>query len=132
MSLPNVLADRYASPEMVAIWSPEAKVRLERELWIAVLQAQQSLGLEVPVGAIDAYRAVVDRVDLASIRDRERVTRHDVKARIEEFTSGTFLHATAHAFIRKSFTDSLASGGSSALSCARAASSASRHSSEVR
>ena len=81
MSLPNVLADRYASPEMVAIWSPEAKVRLERELWIAVLQAQQSLGLEVPVGAIDAYRAVVDRVDLASIRDRERVTRHDVKAR---------------------------------------------------
>ncbi len=87
MSLPNVLADRYASPEMVAIWSPEAKVRLERELWIAVLQAQQSLGLEVPVGAIDAYRAVVDRVDLASIRDRERVTRHDVKARIEEFNA---------------------------------------------
>ena len=53
MSLPNVLADRYASPEMVAIWSPEAKVRLERELWIAVLQAQQSLGLEVPVPGND-------------------------------------------------------------------------------
>ncbi len=86
-SMPNVLADRYASPEMVAIWSPEAKVRLERELWLAVLEAQQDLGLEVPAGALDAYRAVVHQVDLASIRDRERVTRHDVKARIEEFNA---------------------------------------------
>ncbi len=87
MSLPNVLADRYASPEMVAIWSPEAKVVLERELWLAVLQAQQSLGLEVPDGAGAAYRAVVQDVDLDSIRERERVTRHDVKARIEEFNA---------------------------------------------
>ncbi len=87
MSVPNVLADRYASPEMVAIWLPEAKVALERELWLAVLQAQHDLGLEVPQGAIAAYRAVVDRIDLDSIRDRERVTRHDVKARIEEFNA---------------------------------------------
>lgn len=82
-----MLADRYASPEMVAIWSPEAKVRMERELWLAVLQAQEALGLEVPPGAVDAYRAVLDQVDLASIRQRERVTRHDVKARIEEFNA---------------------------------------------
>jgi adenylosuccinate lyase len=34
---------------------------------------------------VDAYESVVDRVDLVSIRARERVTRHDVKARIEEF-----------------------------------------------
>jgi len=87
MSLPNVLADRYASPEMAAVWSPEAKVRLERELWVAVLDAQRSLGLEVPAGALDAYRAVIDTVDLESIRRRERVTRHDVKARIEEFNA---------------------------------------------
>jgi adenylosuccinate lyase len=87
VTVPNVLADRYASAEMAAIWSPEAKVRLERELWLAVLEAQRSLGLEVPDGALDAYRSVLDRVDLASIRDRERVTRHDVKARIEEFNA---------------------------------------------
>ncbi len=83
----NVLADRYASPEMVAVWSPAAKVRIERELWLAVLAGQQALGLEVPAGAVEAYRAVIDRVDLDSIRDRERVTRHDVKARIEEFNA---------------------------------------------
>ncbi|MCC6433742.1 MAG: adenylosuccinate lyase, partial [Acidimicrobiales bacterium] len=86
-SVPNVLADRYASPEMVAIWSPAAKVRLERELWLAVLAAQRDLGLDVPDGALDAYRRVLDQVDLGAIRERERVTRHDVKARIEEFNA---------------------------------------------
>jgi adenylosuccinate lyase len=40
----------------------------------------------VPEGAVEAYEAVLDRVDLASIAARERVTRHDVKARIEEFS----------------------------------------------
>jgi adenylosuccinate lyase len=39
----------------------------------------------VPDGVIEAYERVLDHVDLASIADRERVTRHDVKARIEEF-----------------------------------------------
>jgi adenylosuccinate lyase len=34
---------------------------------------------------VEAYEAVVDQVDLASIEARERVSRHDVKARIEEF-----------------------------------------------
>jgi adenylosuccinate lyase len=83
--IPNVLAGRYASPELVEIWSPEHKVVLERRLWIAVLEAQRDLGVDVPAGVVEDYRAVVDRVDLASIAARERVTRHDVKARIEEF-----------------------------------------------
>jgi adenylosuccinate lyase len=81
----DVLASRYASPEMATLWSPESKVRLERRLWLAVLAAQRDLGVDVPDGVIDAYEAVVDDVDLASIDTRERVTRHDVKARIEEF-----------------------------------------------
>lgn len=84
-TIPNVLADRYASPAMVEIWAPAGKVRLERELWIAVLEGQAELGLEIPPDAIEAYRRVVDQVDLDSIAARERVTRHDVKARIEEF-----------------------------------------------
>lgn len=84
-TVPNVLAARYASPDMAALWSPERKVVLERQLWLAVLEAQQELGLDVPAGVLDDYRAVVDDVDLASIEARERVTRHDVKARIEEF-----------------------------------------------
>ncbi|MCS5671511.1 MAG: adenylosuccinate lyase [Acidimicrobiales bacterium] len=81
----NVLASRYASRPMVDLWSPEAKVVMERELWIAVMEAQRELGVEIPDGVVADHRAVVDQVDLDSIRERERVIRHDVKARIEEF-----------------------------------------------
>ncbi|HEY7271639.1 MAG TPA: adenylosuccinate lyase [Actinoplanes sp.] len=87
MTVPNVLATRYASADLVALWSPEEKVRMERRLWIAVLAAQRDLGVAVPDGAIGAYEAVVDDVDLDRIAARERVTRHDVKARIEEFSA---------------------------------------------
>ncbi|HEX4699917.1 MAG TPA: adenylosuccinate lyase [Actinomycetes bacterium] len=83
----NVLADRYASPELVRLWSPEHKVVLERRLWLAVLTAQRDLGVDVPEGVVEAYEKVVDQVDLESIRGREAVTRHDVKARIEEFSA---------------------------------------------
>src|ERR1700728_2534232 len=87
VSIPNVLAARYASAEMVAIWSPEAKVVAERRLWLAVLRAQAELGVPVPQEAIADYERVLDDVDLASIAARERVLRHDVKARIEEFNA---------------------------------------------
>ena len=83
--IPNVLAERYATADMKAVWSPEGKVRLERELWIAVMKGQRDLGLDIPQEAIDAYDSVVDQINLESIDARERVTRHDVKARIEEF-----------------------------------------------
>lgn len=83
--VPNVLATRYASPAMREIWAPEARIVLERQLWLAVLRAQRDLGLAVDEEVVDAYEAVIDQVDLASIAARERTTRHDVKARIEEF-----------------------------------------------
>jgi len=87
VTIPNVLANRYASAEMVAIWSPEAKIVAERRLWIAVLRAQAELGVSVPDGVVEDYERVVEQVDLASITERERITRHDVKARIEEFNA---------------------------------------------
>jgi len=87
MSLPNVLAARYAGADLVHLWSAEHKVVLERRLWVAVLRAQRDLGVDVPDGVVEAYESVVDKVDLDSIAARERVTRHDVKARIEEFSA---------------------------------------------
>jgi len=84
-TIPNVLAERYASAPMQQVWSPEGKVRRERELWIAVLRAQADLGLSISEEDIEAYESVKDQVDLASITRRERISRHDVKARIEEF-----------------------------------------------
>ncbi|KRF34959.1 adenylosuccinate lyase [Nocardioides sp. Soil805] len=99
VSVPNVLATRYAGADLAAIWSPEHKIVLERQLWIAVLTAQRDLGVDVPDGVIEAYEKVVDQVDLASIAARERVTRHDVKARIEEFAA-----LAGHEHIHKGMT----------------------------
>ena len=87
MIVPDVLAARYASAEMVAIWSPRAKIVAERRLWLAVLRAQHDLGVEVPAAALADYERVLEDVDLDSIAARERVLRHDVKARIEEFNA---------------------------------------------
>lgn len=85
--IPNVLAARYASPDLTALWSPEHKIVLERQLWLAVLRAQAELGIDVPREALADYERVLEQVDLESIAARERVTRHDVKARIEEFNA---------------------------------------------
>jgi len=95
----NVLASRYASRPMAELWSPEAKVVMERELWIAVMEAQRELGVDIPDGVVEDHRAVLDQVDLESIRERERVTRHDVKARIEEFCA-----LAGHEHIHKGMT----------------------------
>ncbi len=95
----NVLASRYAGADLAQIWSPEHKVVLERQLWLAVLRAQRDLGIEVPDGVIEAYQQVIEQVDLDSIAARERITRHDVKARIEEFAA-----IAGHEHIHKGMT----------------------------
>jgi adenylosuccinate lyase len=87
----NILANRYASAAMQEVWSPENKIISERRLWLAVLTAQRDLGVDFggddPAVVIKAYEGVVEQVDLASTAERERITRHDVKARIEEFNA---------------------------------------------
>ena len=91
MPIGNVLANRYASSAMREVWSPENKIISERRLWLAVLIAQRDLGVDFgrddPAVVLKAYEAVIGQVDLASIAQREKITRHDVKARIEEFNA---------------------------------------------
>ena len=81
----NVLAERYASQEMRRIFAPEEKIIAERRLWIAVARAQSQLGHPISDAVIADYEKVITKVDLVSISAREKITRHDVKARIEEF-----------------------------------------------
>ena len=83
--IPNVLADRYASPAMRKIWSAEGRIVLERDFWIAVMKSQRELGLPIPEEVIADYEKVREEVNLDSIQERERISRHDVKARLEEF-----------------------------------------------
>ena len=84
---PNVLATRYATKEMVAIFDPVNKIINERKFWIAILKLQQKSGLPITDSDVKAYEQVIEKVDLASIDKREMKTRHDVKARIEEFNA---------------------------------------------
>ncbi len=83
--IPNVLAQRYASPAMRNLWSATGKVIMEREFWIAVMKAQRELGIKINQSEIKASEKAKAIVDLESIRLREEITKHDVKARLEEF-----------------------------------------------
>ena len=84
---PNVLATRYATKDMVAIFDPVNKIINERKFWVTILKLQQKAGLPITDSDIKAYEKVVEKVDLESIDKRELKTRHDVKARIEEFNA---------------------------------------------
>ena len=87
MSTPNVLATRYATKEMVAIFDPINKIIAERKFWISILNFQKKAGLPITDNDIKAYEKVINNVDLLSIEKREKASRHDVKARIEEFNA---------------------------------------------
>ena len=81
----SVLSDRYASSAMRAVFSPEEKIIAERRLWLAIARAQNKLGHIIAESVIADYERVLNQVNLESIDAREKITRHDVKARIEEF-----------------------------------------------
>jgi len=95
----SVLANRYASAEMKKLFAPEEKIIAERRLWIAVARAQAKLGYAISDSVLADYEKVITEVDLASIDARERITRHDVKARIEEFNA-----LAGHEFIHSGMT----------------------------
>jgi len=82
---PNVLSQRYATPEMNRIFSEEGKTLMERELWLSVLKAQRKLGMEIPDAVIASYEAAKEDIDLELINEIELRTKHDVKAKIEAY-----------------------------------------------
>jgi adenylosuccinate lyase len=72
---------------MVAIFDPVNKIIQERKFWVTILKLQQKAGLPITDSDVRAYEKVIEKVDLDSIDRREIKTRHDVKARIEEFNA---------------------------------------------
>ena len=81
----NVLSRRYATPEINEIFSERGTAIAERELWIAVMKAQSELGVDIPSDDIEKFEKAKEDVDLARIDEIERVTRHDIKAKIQAF-----------------------------------------------
>jgi adenylosuccinate lyase len=83
----NLLATRYSTKEMVDIFDPINKIVNERKFWIKVLKLQKESGFPIHESDILSYEQVVNEVNLESIYKRELKTRHDVKARLEEFNA---------------------------------------------
>ena len=82
MSWESPLAARYASPAMQSLWSDRRRIGLWRRLWLALLEAQRELGLDIPSDAVAQLRNHLDDVDLARAADFEKRLRHDVMAHI--------------------------------------------------
>ena len=79
------LAERYASSEMLRLWSSETRYGLWRQLWLALAEAQQSLGVPIPNDAIAQMRAHLTDVDFTAVAAYERRFRHDVMAHVHAF-----------------------------------------------
>jgi adenylosuccinate lyase len=84
-TIPDYLST-LVSDDLVRIWKPETMVAIERELWIEVMFLQRRLGLkEITLEELRDSERYKSSIDLASIQRRELRTRHDLKARLEEF-----------------------------------------------
>lgn len=78
-------AERYSSPEMLRLFSPEHKHRTWRRLWIALAEAQRALGLDISKAQIDEMKRHADRINWSAARRHEERLRHDVMAHIHAF-----------------------------------------------
>jgi adenylosuccinate lyase len=78
----NPLLDRYASPAMSYLFSPEFKFTTWRKLWIALAECEKELGLSITQEQIDELKAHVNDIDYETARTHEAKTRHDVMAHI--------------------------------------------------
>lgn len=79
------LAERYASRAMLELWAPSTRYGLWRRLWLALAEAEQSLGVPIPDEAIAEMRAHLDDIDFEAVAAYERRYRHDVMAHVHAF-----------------------------------------------
>jgi adenylosuccinate lyase len=79
------LADRYASPAMLELWSLQTRHGLWRRLWLALAEAERDLGVAIPDEALTQMREHLDDIDFAAVAEYEKRFRHDVMAHIHAF-----------------------------------------------
>src|SRR5437763_8888942 len=79
------LADRYASRAMLELWSPAMRHGLWRELWLALAEGEQELGVAIPDEALAQMRAHLNDIDFDVVAAYERRFRHDVMAHVHAF-----------------------------------------------
>lgn len=81
----NPLIRRYASQEMLELFSPDMKFQTWRKLWITLAEAQQELGLSITDEQINEMKAFENNVNYDRAREIEKKTRHDVMSHVHAF-----------------------------------------------
>ncbi len=81
----NPLIVRYASKAMAQLWSPRRKFSTWRRLWVALAEAERSVGLNISSQQIDELKANIDQIDFAAAEAHERRVRHDVMAHVTAY-----------------------------------------------
>ena len=76
------LASRYASREMLYLFSPDKKFTTWHRLWIALARAERALGLPITEEQIAELERERDHIDYPLAEQKERELRHDVMAHI--------------------------------------------------
>ncbi|HET9581298.1 MAG TPA: adenylosuccinate lyase [Gemmatimonadota bacterium] len=80
------LVTRYASPEMLALFSEVNRIRTWRRLWIALAEAQAELDIGgVTIAQVAALREAADHIQWERAAELERELRHDVMAHVHLF-----------------------------------------------
>ena len=79
------LQTRYASEEMLRLFSQRTRIRTWRQLWVALARAEQQLGLPITPEQVAELEANVDNIDFALAAEREKEVRHDVMAHVYAF-----------------------------------------------
>jgi adenylosuccinate lyase len=79
------LAERYASREMLELWSPRRRYGEWRRLWLVLAETEKELGVDIPEDALVQMRAHLDDIDFDAVAAYERRYRHDVMAHVYAF-----------------------------------------------
>ena len=79
------LASRYASREMLRLFSPDTKFETWHRLWIALARGEMRLGLPVTQEQIDEMEAHVSHIDYEYAEEMEHKLRHDVMAHVHAY-----------------------------------------------
>ena len=81
----NPLSQRYASREMLQLWSPQRKFGTWRRLWLALAEAEAELGLPITGEQLEELRAHLDDIDFDAAARYEKQKRHDVMAHVATY-----------------------------------------------
>ncbi len=73
---------RYSSKEMLQLFSPDKKFKTWRELWIALAEAEQELGLNISDEQIEELKRNKDNINYDVAEKKEKEVKHDVMAHI--------------------------------------------------